>query len=307
MDYADAVASFALPTPSPVPIPTPTVDASPARRFRDAIEPIAMHSVWSRVTNERLAGLGLNFLTGYVWGRAAALGHPEPGVVVSAFAVFDPVLITAVYAEGRAAVGRDEMLAARAESTVASLTDVLGDSIGDIEVSRIADTLRSAVSSLSGMGRPLFSGLCDQEWPTSPVGVVWRACELAREHRGDGHIAVCLSEGLDPVKTNVLTELFVGFPLGSYSASRGWSPEQIAEAADDLRAAGLLDDDGLTAAGLEYRREIEARTDDLDQPLIDAINALGGVESLLEPLASWSERCVSVGAFPPDPSKRAAG
>ena len=300
MDYADAVASFSNPLPTPLPTPAPTIDASPARRLRDAIEPIAMHSVWSRTTNERLAGLGLNFLTGYVWGRAASLGEPEPGVVVSAFAVFNPDLIVATYTQGRAAVGRDEMLAARAESTIASLADVLGDD----DVSGVADTLRSAVSSIGGMGRPLFSGLRDQAWPTTPVGVLWRACELAREHRGDGHVALCLSEGLDPIKMNVLTELFVGMPLGSYSASRAWSAEEIADAADDLRSAGLIDDDRLTDSGIQYRREIEARTDALDQPLVDA---LGDLDNLLGQLHGWSQRCIDAGAFPPDPFKRAAG
>ena len=300
MDYADAVASFTDPLPSPAPTPLPTVEASLARRLRDAIEPIAMHSVWSKTTNEQLAALGLNFLTSYVWGRAAALGEPEPGVVVSAFAVFNPDLIVAAYTEGRAAVGREEMLATRAASTISSLADALGDA----DVSDVADTLRAAVSSISGMGRPLFSGLRDQAWPTTPIGVLWRASELAREHRGDGHVAVCLSEGLDPIKMNVLTELFVGMPLGSYSASRAWSAGEIANAAADLRAAGLIDDDGLTDSGLEYRRDIEARTDALDQPLIDAI---GDVESLLDPLLLWSQRCIDAGAFPPDPFKRSAG
>ena len=300
MDYADAVASFSTPLPSPLPTPAPTVDASDARRLRDAIEPIAMHSVWSETTNARLAGLGLDFLTGYVWGRAASLGEPEPGVVVSAFAVFQPDMIAAAYESGRTTVPRDAMLAARADSTIDSLQTTLGD----VDVSAVATTLQAAVNSVSGMGRPLFSGLRDQPWPSSPVGVLWRSCELAREHRGDGHVAVCLSEGLDPVQMNVLTELFVGMPLGSYSASRAWSADQIADAAEDLRAAGLLDDDGLTDAGLDYRREIEARTDALDQPLIDAIADLDAINV---PLRDWSQRCIDAGAFPPDPFKRAAG
>ena len=192
------------------------------------------------------------------------------------------------------------MLAARAESTIDSLTSTLGD----IDVRDVADALRAAVEAVDGMGRPLFSGLRSQAWPSTAIGVLWRSCELAREHRGDGHIAVCLAEGLDPVTMNVLTELFVGMPLGSYSASRAWSADQIADAADDLRTAGLIDDDGLTDDGLAYRREIEDRTDDLDQPLVDAIADL---EAMIVPLRDWSQRCVDAGAFPPDPFKRAAG
>ena len=300
MDYADAIASFSTPLPTPLPTPAPTVGASAARRLRDAIEPIAMHSIWSKTTNEQLAELGLNFITSYVWGRAASLGEPEPGVVVSSFAVFQPDMIAAAYESGRATVPRDQMLAARAQSTI----DSLAATLGDVDVSAVAQTLQAAVSSIGGMGRPLFSGLRDQPWPSSPIGVLWRSCELAREHRGDGHIAVCLAEGLDPVKMNVLTELFVGMPLGSYSASRAWSSDQIADAADDLRTAGLIDDDGLTEVGLDYRREIEARTDALDQPLVDAV---GDVNAILGPLHEWSQQCIDGGSFPPDPFKRAAG
>ena len=304
MDYADAVASFAHPLPTPLPVPAPTVDASAARRLRDAIEPIAMHSIWSKKTNERLAGLGLDFITSYVWGRAASLGEPAAGVVVASFAVFQPDMIAAAYERGRSTVARDAMLAARAQSTIESLTETLEDA----DVSGIAAILQTAVGSISGMGRPLFSGLRDQPWPSSPIGVLWRSCELAREHRGDGHIAVCLSEGLDPIKMNVLTELFVGMPLGSYSASRAWSAEQIADAADDLRTAGLIhaadQDHALTDVGLDYRREIEARTDALDQPLIDAI---GDLDAIIDPLRTWSTSCIRAGLFPPDPFKRAAG
>ena len=68
-----------LPTVTCGVVPAPVVGAGPARRLRDAIEPIAMHAVWARRTNERLAGLGLDFLGGYVWGRAAALGEPDAG------------------------------------------------------------------------------------------------------------------------------------------------------------------------------------------------------------------------------------
>lgn len=304
MDYADAVASFAHPLPTPLPTPAPTVDASAARRLRDAIEPIAMHSIWSKTTNERLAALGLDFITSYVWGRAASLGEPAASVVVASFAVFQPDMIAAAYESGRSTVAREAMLAARAESTIESLTETLGDA----DVSSVAAMLQTAVTAISGMGRPLFSGLRDQLWPSSPIGVLWRSCELAREHRGDGHIAVCLSEGLDPIKMNVLTELFVGMPLGSYSASRGWSAEQIADAADDLRTAGLIhsadQDHALTDVGLDYRRKVEARTDALDQPLIDAI---GDLDAIIEPLQAWSARCIEVGSFPPDPFKRAAG
>ena len=242
MDYDAVVEIFFRPS-DPGVVPAPVAEGSPARRLRDAIEPIAMHSVWSRRTNERLHGLGLDFLGSYVWGRAAALGEPDAGVVVSSFAVFEPGMLTTTYERARAACPREAMLAARAEATIDSLRETLADA----DVGPVADRLAEAVSAADVAGRPLFAGLATQAWPSEPVGRLWRACELAREHRGDSHVAACVVDGLDPIAMNVLTEVWVGMPLGSYSATRGWSQQQIEATAAALRAEGLLDGDDLSA------------------------------------------------------------
>ena len=39
---------------------------SPARRLRDAVEPLATVSFWAEPVYDRYAALGLDFLTGYV-------------------------------------------------------------------------------------------------------------------------------------------------------------------------------------------------------------------------------------------------
>ena len=282
-------------------VPAPVAEGSPARRLRDAIEPIAMHSVWSRRTNERLRPLGLDFLGAYVWGRAAALGEPAAGVVVSSFAVFEPGMLTATYEQARAACSRDVMLAARAEATIESLHE----SLGGADVAGVADRLAEAVSAADTTGRPLFAGLARQAWPDEPVGRLWRACELAREHRGDSHVAACIADGLGPIAMNVLTELWVGMPLGSYSATRGWSAEQIEATAAELRAAGLLDGDNLSAAGRARRERLEATTDAMEQSIIDALSP--DLDAVTAKLDEWSAACISAGAFPPDALTRAAG
>ena len=76
MDYTDAVAAFFVPREEGTALPAAVAEGSPARRLRDACEPVAMHAVWSQQTNERLAQLGLDFLTSYVGGRGASLGEP---------------------------------------------------------------------------------------------------------------------------------------------------------------------------------------------------------------------------------------
>lgn len=303
MHYDEATAAFyANPTPAGT-VPEPTRSQSVARRLRDAIEPIAMHPVWSRGNNEALAAHGLDFFSGYAWGRAAALGEPAPAVVVSSFAVFEPALIGGVYEAGRAACDRDKLLATRFSATTASLAAVLDGAEGDL--AGAATRLRAAALGLDQAGRPLYAGWAAIPMGDDPVEVLWRSAEMIREHRGDSHIAACVAAGLDAVAMSILTELWVGYPLGEYSGSRGWAPEVLAASAERLRAQGLLDGDQLSAGGRAFRDRIEDATD-LAQA--EVVARLGDdVEGLLADLNRWSARCVDAGLFPPNAYKRAAG
>jgi hypothetical protein len=300
VDYDEVVAGLFEPSPPSV-VPMPVLSASPARHLRDVIEPIAMHAVWSRTTNECLAGFGLDFLGAYVWGRASALGEADAGVVVSSFAVFEPGMLTSTYERARSICPRDPMVAARAEATIWSLGTVLAG----VDVAPVADRLAAAVAAADPTGRPLFAGLARQPWPDDPVGRLWRACDLAREHRGDSHVAACIARQLDPVAMNVLTEVWVGMPLGSYTGTRGWPPEVIDATASVLRARGLLDGNQLSAAGRAYRDELEAATDAMEQGIVAALG--DDLETTVAQLEKWSARCIEAGAFPPDAYKRAAG
>jgi hypothetical protein len=303
MTYDEVIAAFFVASPEGV-VPPPVAAGSPARRLRDALEPIAMHAVWSRRTNERLAGLGFEFLTAYVAGRAADLGEADPGVVVSSFAVFEPGMLTATYEQARATCDRDTMLAARTKATIESLNETLAGAPLD-EVTDVADRLVAAVTAADVAGRPLFAGLANQAWPHDPVGRLWRACDLLREHRGDSHVAASVAAGVGPIAMNVLTELWVGMPLGSYSATRGWTPEQLTATADRLRADGLLDGDQLSRRGQVWRDGLEATTDAQERSIVEALG--DGFDGVVARLNEWSASCVAAGAFPPDVFKRAAG
>jgi helix-turn-helix protein len=301
MNYEQALDVFFQPPPPGAPLPESVTHGRPARRLRDAYEPIGMHAVWSRLTNDRQAQLGLDFLTGYVWGRASALGEPLPAVVVSAFAVFEPGLITNLYEEARGKVGRPELLEARVAATTESLRAVLGDP----DATGVVSVLRRGIDAADGTGRPLFSGLASMPWPDHPIGQLWRACDILREHRGDSHIAACVSAGLNGVEMNIVTELYLGMPLGSYSATRAWPEETTTAAIERLRSDGVLEGDALSADGRRMRDEIEERTDDAQQSIVDAIGA--DLDATIDQLNAWSEKCVQAKAFPPDAYKRAAG
>lgn len=299
MTFDDVAAAFF--TPPAEPIAAPVVPATPARRLRDALEPIATHGWWSREPMERLAALGLGFFDAYVWGRAAALGVPEPSVVVATFGVFEPNLLTAVYRQGAAIASREAVLTARADGASASLAR----HVADDEAAAIADPLLEALSSLDGMGRPLFSALRGLPLPDSPAGRLWRAAELVREHRGDVHLAAGVSWGLDAVEMNVFTELWLGYPLGEYSSTRGFAPERLALAVASLAARGWVAHDTLTDAGRAARNELEAVTDLGQAALVRALGS--GLDGIVTAADRISDRLLAAPAFPSDPRKRAAG
>jgi hypothetical protein len=161
------------------------------------------------------------------------------------------------------------------------------------------------VASLDGLGRPLFSALRSLPVPPSPGGRLWRAAELVREHRGDGHLAVLVGAGLDAVEANVLTERWLGFGLGEYSATRGFGPGALVDAVNRLQARGWMDGDDLTAAGRAAREAIEAATDAGQQTLVDACG--GDLDGIVALAADISTRLVETRSFPADPRKRAGG
>ncbi len=299
MTFDDVAAIFFAPPPEPIAVPA--VPQTPARRLRDALEPIATHGWWSREPMERLAALGLGFFDAYVWGRAAALGTPAASVVVSTFGVFEPNLLGAVYLQGRSAASRDAVLEARSVGASTSLARLVDDG----EAAEIGDVLLGALHTVDGMGRPLFSALRELPLPESAPGRLWRAAELVREHRGDVHLAAGISWGLDAVEMNVFTELWLGYPLGEYSGTRGFPPDRIAAAADSLSSRGWVRDAQLTDLGRTARAELEAVTDTGQASLVRALGP--SIDDLVNRAARISDRLVAAPAFPADPRKRAAG
>lgn len=299
MNYDDVAAAYF--TRAVGVIPEPTVPQSPARRLRDALEPIATQGWWAREPMTRLADLGLGFFEAYVWGRAAALGTPSASVVVATFGVFEPGLLGGVYERGRAGASRDDVLAARADGASSAMAAVVDPDIAD----DLADTLLRALDGCDGMGRPLFSALRELPLPADPGGRLWRAAELVREHRGDGHLAVMVAAGLDGVEANVLTELWLGYEFGAYSGTRGWSAERLDQARTSLAGRGWLDGTSLSAAGVNERVRLETVTDNSQEQLV---NALGDdLDRVVAAAGAISDRLLRVPAFPADPRKRAAG
>ena len=304
MDYDEIAQHFLVPAGAVPALIEPPSTA--ARRLSDVCEAVATIGWWSRPAAAGFLDLGHDFFDGYVWGRAASLGPSVSApVVVAAFGVFDGAMLTAVFEHGRSISTHEAILAARAAGASAGLAAATAD-VDRTTVETFGDRLLAACDALDGLGRPLFGALRALPVPDDPYGRAWHAAELVREHRGDGHVASLVAAGLDMAESNVLTEVWLGYRLGEYSASRGLGPERLRVAADGLRARGWLDaDDGLTGAGRAARDDIEAATDRSQQGLIDALG--DDLATVIAQGTELTDAVLRAQAAPADPRKRAAG
>jgi hypothetical protein len=290
--------------PGNIEMAKPIVPATPARLLRDSVEPIATICWWSREANDAAVDLGLSFFERYVRGRAAPLGTSNASVVVSCFGTFEPTLIQSILARRNALVSDEQILRARERGAVAALR-VVTDGIDMSAADWACVRLYEAMAGVEATARPLFAALRSLPSPTDPLGKMWRAAELYREHRGDGNLAASISAGLDRVEMNVLTELWLGYPLGEYSGSRGFAPDLIEAAAENLRRRRWMDMKSLTEGGRLAREEIERATDDTQKSIIEHLG--GDVDEIAKAFAVIGRAVVDYGAAPSDPRKRAAG
>lgn len=308
MDY-DAIAAIFL-TPTGPTIAAPIVPQTAARRLRDSVEAIATIGWWSRSAADAVTALGHGFFDGYVWGRAAALGADvAPSVVVSAFGVFNANLLAPVYVHARTISSHDAILAARESGAASGLRLATGE-VSVETITTCADQLLTALAALEPGPRHLFGALQALAVPTDPHGRLWRAAELVREHRGDSHLSACVAAGLDMVEMNVLTEIWLGYPVGAYSATRGFDEAQLAAAVARLAARGWMIDGALSDAGRAARNDIEAATDVGQHQLISALRDgfdEQKFDELCAQLETISAAIIANHVAPADPRKRAAG
>lgn len=281
--------------------PAPEVPDTPARRLRDALEPIATQGWWSRSVADNMSALDLDFFGAYVWGRGASLGTPSASSVVSAFGVFEPTFLSNIYTSIRDRVSRETILNARATGASLAMSLVCSSE----EASAIVEPLRHSMESVDGCARPLFSGLRELEMPTTPQGQLWRLAEMFREHRGDGHLATFIAHGFNALEINVITELWLGYDLGEYSGTRGYSKEAIEDTMISLKERGIVDDKGLTAFGHSMRSQIESDTDRTQDAILTSLGT--SIDDIINIANDISVRVINFPSFPSDPRKRAAG
>ncbi|MTJ65029.1 hypothetical protein KP696_03670 [Nocardia seriolae] len=218
------------------------------------------------------------FWMGYFASRSAPLGAVGPSVVEATFYNFHPDMVRRAIPDAWKFATPDTVIATRTIAAAAVLRAVVPD-IATI-AARAVPHLQAAIANAPAAGRPLFAANRDLPTPGDSVHALWQAATALREHRGDGHVACLLSEGIDGVEAHVLFAVSTGGPEQLWRDNRGWSETDWKAARERLTDRGLLDADGITEAGRALRAHLEARTDAL------AVTAYRGVPAMLETVAA---------------------
>lgn len=222
----------------------------------------------------------------YFTSRGSVMGQVAGDVVAAAFAVFNPAVVIPCVALGWTRTDAATICRARDDGAIAQLVRLIGEAPEGIE--RVNEILARAIAPLRPEGRPLYAGLRSQPIPESPIGAMWRMGDMLREYRGDSHTGAWTSAGVDATEIGLLTELYWGLPMRSYSRTRAWSDGDYEAAIDSLRGRGLIDEAGFTELGREARELIETVT---DSQMAAAIGAIGDdFEELFTTLQPWGAK-----------------
>jgi hypothetical protein len=267
-----------------------------ARRLRNFVEPIAAGVYFAPEAQQRYEALGLNYFEGYFCSRSACLGKAPWSVVCAAFGAFKPAVVEQAVTGGWSKTDPEPLLEARRDGATEQLERLLGEPGPD--VTQATDLLFSLTDGVDPSGRMLYSGLSVLPVPDTPMGRLWRAADLVREHRGDGHIAAWVSR-TDSCEITVLTELTWGLQPGAYVFTRGWNQDEVDAARARLQERGLLDGEGqLTEAGRTFRAEIEHDTDLAEREVLARLgDRADELFSLIQPMA---RTIVENGGYPVD-------
>ena len=278
----------------------------PARALAAALEPVTGQVYFSPECHAGYAALGFAGSSAEVDGvampdgpayftsRGSVMGQVPGELVAAAFAVFNPAAVIPSVTHGWTLTDAATICAARDAGAIAQLQRILGDEPAGL--ARAHELLARATAPLRPEGRPLYAGLRSLATPGTTLGAVWRMGDMLREYRGDSHTASWISAGFDATEIGLLSELYWGLPMRSYSRTRAWTEADFDAAHDRLRSRGLVDDTALTPAGRAERERVEVHTDAQMDPVLAAQG--DDVDELIGILLPWGEAIRTAKGYP---------
>lgn len=262
-----------------------------ARRLHRLSEPIHLVTYFEDEPTDALMALGHRGVwDAYFAGRAAPLGRVPAVVVHSVFYNFADGEVARHVPRVWDTASPEAAIAARQRGSVAALRRILGDLADAPALARAADLATKAATSAPTEGRILYGALRALAVPDEPVARLWHAATLLREHRGDGHIAALVTEGIGGTEAHVLHALSENMPAEKFGRVHHLPRAQLAAVVDGMRARGLIDASGwLSDAGRTTKERVEALTDELAAPAYAGLRP-NEIEQLADDLAPIRER-----------------
>jgi hypothetical protein len=263
---------------------------SMARRMFELVEPIGVIPYAADEPNNAMFALGFtNYWDTYFAGRAAPLGLVPAEVVDALFYNFAPGEVARHIPKVWRTTTPEAAIAARQMGCANALRRILADHVDTRGFTRAADLLTKAATSASYEGRPMYAALRAIPIPDDAVTRLFHAASLLREHRGDGHIAALMIEGIGGLEAHVLLALDMDMPAEKFGRIHHLPAAQIAAVIDGMRDRSLIDDHGwLSEAGRAVKQRVEGLTDDLAAKPYEALEPgeLDELTAALEPLAT---------------------
>ena len=261
-----------------------------ARRMFDLVEPIGVIPYSADEPNEAMFALGFtNYWDTYFAGRAAPLGSSVPAEVVHAlFYNFAPGEVARHIPKVWRTTTPEAAIAARQQGCVNALRRILGDLVDTPDFTRAVELLTKAATSAPLEGRPMYAALRALPLPQEPVARLFHAASLLREHRGDGHIAALMAEGIGGLEAHVLLALDMGIPAPTFGRIHHLPSALLTDLIDGMKARGLIrDETTFTPAGRQVKNRVETLTDDLAVVPYEILEPaeLDELIAALEPLA----------------------
>jgi hypothetical protein len=255
-----------------------------------ALEPIHAAVYFAPEAKEIYGGIGLKgYWMGYFASRSVAFGAASPEVVLATFYNFSERTVRRALPDAWSFSKPKAVLAARYELADITTRRIL-DGVSEEETGEAAHIAEAAARAARPEGRPLFAAHASLPWPDAPHLRLWHAATLLREHRGDGHIAALMANGIDGLEAHVLAGAAGNIDIVTQKQHRGITDEEWDAAINRLRSRGSLDaSGGFTEEGRALKQAIENRTDDLALPPYAAIGE-ASCARLLDLLAGFSER-----------------
>lgn len=265
-------------------------------------------------------------LEGNMAARSAPLGRVNAGVVSAAYYNYSPSFVASMIPKLWEKVSPEEMVQTRFDA-VSAFMDELFASREDIALlteaaTELATALRPVLANMDFSGRALASATADAiagHVASTAFERLWGVATVAREFRGDGHVASLVTAGvpgIDALMLDVATG--ASFRPRAAQKTRGFTDEEWALAQARLAEAGLItvgqDERGfdlpaITEEGQGLREQVEQLT---DGTVIAAWSALADeeIEALLSPSRSLIKVVAQSGAFPAtmfaQPAKKAS-